>query len=236
MALQTLTLPNPGQTTKVESLSIALASDDDLLAKIGEVQASPTANTVLDRLKALLTGINLAASANHIGEVGGRSIAATASFTRPADTSAYAVGDLIANSTTAASVVPMALAVARINGGTGIIRKLRLKTNDAAWKNAVVRVHLFELSPTVTVGDNGVFNAAETLACTESSYIGYADVTLGKQFSDSVKGFAMPGEGVEWTFVAAAASQNVYALLEARTALTPASAALFTLSAETHQN
>lgn len=36
---------------------------------IGEVQASPTANTVLDRLKALLTGIVIATGSNVIGKV-----------------------------------------------------------------------------------------------------------------------------------------------------------------------
>lgn len=41
------------------------ASDTDTL--IGEVQASPTANTVLDRLKSLLTGIVLAAGTNLVG-------------------------------------------------------------------------------------------------------------------------------------------------------------------------
>lgn len=38
--------------------------------RLGEVQASPTANTVLDRLKALLTGIVLAAGSAIIGKVG----------------------------------------------------------------------------------------------------------------------------------------------------------------------
>lgn len=37
---------------------------------VGEVQASPTANTILDRLKALLTGIVLAAGSAIIGKVG----------------------------------------------------------------------------------------------------------------------------------------------------------------------
>lgn len=39
-------------------------------AQIGEVQASPTSNTVLDRLKALLTGIVLSAGSAIIGKVG----------------------------------------------------------------------------------------------------------------------------------------------------------------------
>lgn len=46
------------------------ANDDPLVTRVGEVQASPTANTVLDRLKALLTGIVLAAGSNIIGKVG----------------------------------------------------------------------------------------------------------------------------------------------------------------------
>lgn len=40
-----------------------------LATRIGEVQASPTSNTILDRLKALLTGIVLAAGTNVIGKV-----------------------------------------------------------------------------------------------------------------------------------------------------------------------
>lgn len=38
-------------------------------ARLGEVQATPTANTLLDRVKALLTGIVLAAGSNLIGRV-----------------------------------------------------------------------------------------------------------------------------------------------------------------------
>lgn len=49
---------------------ITHASDDLVVARLGEVQASPTANTVLDRLKALLTGIVLAAGSAIIGKVG----------------------------------------------------------------------------------------------------------------------------------------------------------------------
>jgi hypothetical protein len=98
-----------GQKTKAASLSVSLASDDDLLAKIGEVQASPTANTVLDRLKQLLTTAQAATPAgeNHIGAVGGNSVVATGTFNRPADTTAYAVGELIANNTAAGSVSPI---------------------------------------------------------------------------------------------------------------------------------
>lgn len=47
----------------------SLLQDPTFTGRIGEVQASPTANTVLDRLKQLLTGIVLAAGSNNIGSV-----------------------------------------------------------------------------------------------------------------------------------------------------------------------
>lgn len=50
------------------------AKQDALAALIGEVQAAPTANTLLARLKDLLTGIVLAAGTAVIGKVGLSSI------------------------------------------------------------------------------------------------------------------------------------------------------------------
>jgi hypothetical protein len=49
------------------------ATTTGLNALIGEVQASPTSNTVLDRLKALLTGISLAAGSAAIGKLAANS-------------------------------------------------------------------------------------------------------------------------------------------------------------------
>lgn len=54
-------------------LRLATTQLDNITTRLGEVQASPTANTVLDRLKALLTGIVLAASTNAIGKLAANS-------------------------------------------------------------------------------------------------------------------------------------------------------------------
>lgn len=48
----------------------AITQETAINTRLGEVQASPTPNTVLDRLKALLTGIVLAAGNAIIGKVG----------------------------------------------------------------------------------------------------------------------------------------------------------------------
>ena len=171
------------------------------------------------------------ASEAHIGEVGGKTIIAGASVTRPADTNAYAVGDLIANSTTAGSVTPLALTLARVNQGTGMIRRARLKVNDTAWLNATVRVHFYKNSPTCTNGDNGAWST------TESEYLGACDVTFDKSFSDPfVKGIGVPNSGSEINFDCAAASETIYVLLETRSAVTPGSAKAFSLVAEVLAN
>jgi hypothetical protein len=101
-----------GQKVKAASFPVTIASDDDLLAKIGEVQASPTTNTVLDRLKAIataLTAVGLAAGSAIIGKVGidqstpGTTDRATVGKTvyvdviLTLDTLAYASGDLLAD-------------------------------------------------------------------------------------------------------------------------------------------
>jgi len=52
-----------------DSADIDPLAESTFTGRIGEVQASPTANTVLDRLKALLTGIVLAAGDSLIGRV-----------------------------------------------------------------------------------------------------------------------------------------------------------------------
>lgn len=168
------------------------------------------------------------------GSVVGLSKVATATLTRPADTTAYASGDLIANSVTAGSVVPLSLTVARANDTTGMVRKLRGSTSNVAWLGNTVRHHLFKLLPTTTVGDNGVFAGAVNGVA--SVHIGYADITYDQLFSDGVKGEGVPNVGSEFNFEPSTGTQNIFALLEARGAYAPASAQTFALAAEVLQN
>lgn len=150
-------------------------------------------------------------------------------FTRPADTTAYASGDLVANSTTAGSVAPIQLSVARTANGVASVRRVRLKKSGTSVTNSAFRVHLFAGSPTVTNGDNGVFLA------THSGYVGAFDVATMQAFSDGAQGHGVPLVGTELTFQTIGGDTKIYALLEARGAYTPASAETFTLTAEALQ-
>jgi hypothetical protein len=105
----------------------------------------------------------------------------SANFTRPADTTAYASGDLVANSTTVGSVVPMTFSPCTKGAGrSGQIRRVRISKTGTSITNTTVRVHLFSVLPTVsTNGDNG----AITIATGAAGYLGQVDVVINQAFT-----------------------------------------------------
>jgi hypothetical protein len=177
----------------------------------------------VDGVAALILG----AGENHIGAIGGHTGRVTGTFTRPADTTAYASGDLVANSTTAGSVTPVSFTISRTTGAGGMIRRARIRKSGTSITNSQFRLHLYSASPTVTNGDNGTW-----LSDNAANYIGGFDVTIDKAFSDGASGNGLPTVGSEINFT----SDTIYGLLEARAAYTPASAEVFTLTLEVIQN
>ena len=145
----------------------------------------------------------------------------SASFTRPADITAYASGDLVANSTTAGSVVPMTFAVRNENFGS-VVRRVRIRKTSTSVTGSAFRVHLYGTLPTVTNGDNGAW--VSILA----GYIGSFDVTIDKAFSDGSAGAGVANNGVDVNLSAG----TVYALVEARGVYTPTSAEVITVELE----
>ncbi|SFK04493.1 hypothetical protein [Bradyrhizobium sp. Gha] len=167
---------------------------------------------------------------NPLPVTGNRAIVA-ANFTRPADTNAYAVGDLVANNVAAGSVVPLALAASRMPDGTGVIRRGRLTKSGTVTANAIFRAHLYKDPPTPTNGDNGAFQTGGAL-----TYVGSLDFdmtsTNARAFTDGVKCIGTPNVGSEIIFDPKAGTQNIYALIEARGAYVPVSGETFTLALE----
>lgn len=151
---------------------------------------------------------------------------AAAQMTRPADITAYASGDLVANDTVAGGVAPLSFGVgADIRRGVTITR-VRLRKSSNVTTGAVFRVHLFRRPPTVTNGDNGAFMPNEA-----DDYLGFMDVESMQGFSDGAVGLGAPGVGQTVTF-RPAIRHDVYALLEARGAYTPTSGETFDVTLE----
>lgn len=147
----------------------------------------------------------------------------TAVFVRPADTTAYAIGDLVANSTTAGSVVPLDLPVSRTDSGSVSIERVKLRKSGVSTTNASFRVHLFSAAPTPTVGDNAAFGTSGS-----NSYLGSTDVVVSQAFSDGACGFS--DANFKSISVRLEAGYSVYGLVEARAAYVPVSAESFTVT------
>lgn len=162
----------------------------------------------------------------------GRPYIASASFTRPSDTTAYASGDLVANSTTAASVTPLSLIIAPHNGEAVEITSVRLLKSATSITNASFRIHFYGASPVSTAPTNGDNGAWVTIV---ADYFGYCDLTMSQTFLDDAIGIGVPAFGSAITAVPANQSSTIYALIEARAAYTPASAEVFTLYAAARQ-
>jgi hypothetical protein len=167
----------------------------------------------------------------HLGEVGGNSAVVVASFARPADTNAYASGDLVANNVTAGSVAPLVLSAARVADRTGVIRRGRLTKSSTGTANAIFRVHLYKDVPVPAAGDNGAFQTGGAL-----TYIGSMDFDMtsanARAFSDGVKCIGVPNVGSEIIFDPKTGTTNIYALIEVRSAYVPVSGETFTLALE----
>jgi hypothetical protein len=148
-------------------------------------------------------------------------------FTRPANTTAYASGDLVANSTTASAVIPMPFKIGDKMRG-GLIRRVRLRKSGTSITNAQFRLHLYRSgSITCANGDNGAWSTNRSL-----DYAGAFDVTCDRVFTDGAVGNGIPLLGSEIGFNA----DTYFGLLEARAAYTPVSAEVFDLELEVVRN
>jgi hypothetical protein len=156
-------------------------------------------------------------------------------LTRTGDTNAYASGDHISSTTTAADVVPLEFEVARENGGAGKIIGAELVTNSASAFGAM-RLHLFNRAP-FAAGGYAADNAAIALTYAamqtgsgvsnpKNNYIGYVDFnTFVAQSSSAVS--IGTSEQTELNFMCQGDSKKIYGLLEARAAISPASSQKF---------
>lgn len=155
--------------------------------------------------------------------------AVSASVTRPADTTAYADGDLMANSTTAGSVVPLQWTIARATDTAIRVTGAKVRTSNTSVTNAVFRVHLYRVSPTVANGDNGAWSSSGS-----ANYVGCVDVTVDKAFTDGAAGTGIPCTGLASTTVTfpVAGTRILYGLIEVKGAYTPTSAQVTTVTLE----
>ena len=129
-----------------------------------------------------------------------RSTNPSASFTRPANTTAYVSGQLLANSVTAGSVAAMQHTCQISNIVTGakgtfhIVRAV-LKKSTTATSNAAFRIHFWGSDPAASTGVvNG--DGATMQIKSGATYLGYVDIpSVLAIFSDGAIGVGQPSNG-----------------------------------------
>lgn len=158
-----------------------------------------------------------------------RFLRSTATVTRPADTTQYASGDLIANSTTAGSVTAMEFRAGN-SGGFGMIKTARLLKSADSVTAANFRLHLFRDSPVATAPSNGDGDAIQ-VAVDEAGYIGSIDFDMTDIDIHTGGNVAVgvPQDSRDIVYKLADDSAVLYGLLEARGTYTPASGEIFTV-------
>src|SRR5213082_294872 len=81
----------------------------------------------------------------------------SSSFTRLANTTAYASGQLVGDNATAGSVTRMSWAAARVAAGSFSVRRARCNKSTNTTANGLFWLHLYSASPTLTNGDAGAY-------------------------------------------------------------------------------
>ena len=147
-----------------------------------------------------------------------------AKFNRPANTTPYVADRLVANSTVAASVAPMAIQVLSAQGGLCRFSRAKLTKTSVNLSNAVFRLHLFTALPVVANGDNGVFSVTGV-----KDYIGAFDVVVDTAFVDGSCGFGLPVVGLD-QYSRILSGTIIYVLIQAKAAYTPTSGEEFDVS------
>lgn len=157
--------------------------------------------------------------------VKGRAVVVSNEFTRPADTTAYAVGDVVANSTSAAAPLEIS-GCGRANGTSGYITRA---TFIADQKSIVpsIRVHVFNAAPTMS-NDNAPHRGLYTDVSKRVGEFVLGPLSTPADTTNSTLSRAMD-MNLRVPFVCGGSTTSLFFVFEALTAFTPANAGKFTL-------
>lgn len=147
----------------------------------------------------------------------------TAEFTRPADTTAYAAGDVVSNSTSAGAALNFS-DIVRDNEQGIVLRVCAIKSGTGV-SNSSLRLHLFKSDPG-TVNDNAAFSLAYADRATYIGSLLLPDFSANgaTAIAEAFPTLIMP------VATADGGSGNIYGVLVAEAAYTPANGEQFSVT------
>lgn len=177
-------MPQVDELTVKDALAVNrdVATITALMKLIGEVQSSPTANTALDRLKAIAaavttgtTALGQAPKAQSLPVVfpNDEGYSAAVTLTRTADTAAYAANDVVGAAT--GSTAALTFASMGPNAGRIMLTSISLEIDATALISgeASYRLYLYNVTPPSALGDNAAFDLPSG---DRASFLGYVDL------------------------------------------------------------
>ena len=152
--------------------------------------------------------------------VDGKAYRSTVSFTRPANTTAYAAGDVIGGASSAIHT----LSAVGPSGGFILLQSMALFIGSTSPPvgMAAFRVHLFSASPTA-VADNAVFNLS---SAERADYMGFVDLGTPQDLGDTIY---TQTDYIGRLVKLAAASTSLFVEIETRGGYTPESGTAYEL-------
>jgi len=155
-----------------------------------------------------------------------------ATFTRPADTTTYTIGDVVGPVTTpAAQSFPKA---ARVNGGSGKVTRVTLETNNPTVTLGTFRWHFFNTA-VVPAADNAAFLLHALI--TNNNYLGYVDPPILVADYATATGVVSrltagidAAKGIPLDYQCATSGTGLWVVLVALGAYVPISGQVFNLS------
>lgn len=211
------TIDNDGDNPIPVSGTVALGAGT---ASIGKLAA----NSGVD-----IGDVDVTSLPAHLGTVASNVAVVGTELTRPADTTAYTAKDAVSNSTSSPALLTFA-DFARVNGGSGLIVRARLFT-DQKTNTAQFRLHLFHTAPTA-INDNSPYtllyaNAANRIGSIDFPAMATEDATNSTAASAMRPSFEGAYPTPNLLFKCASDSRAIYGMLETISAFTPASGQKF---------
>jgi hypothetical protein len=160
----------------------------------------------------------------------------TDTLTRPADTTQYAAGDMIADSASAPTVNVLAGA-ALANGRSGTIRAVTLIDSANLAAPADLEIWFFDSAYTLA-NDNAAAAFTDAVAKKAQAIVSLPGAAsfVGHAGADAAGNRVYQKTGIDKDFKCAAASKDLWWALVVRNAYTPVSAEEFTLHVDVEQN
>lgn len=153
--------------------------------------------------------------------VGLKTTTSSASYTRPADTTAYAAQDVICNSTSAPTILTFS-GMARSAGRGGVITAASLVLGTNPSTKPIFELYLFDTTVTMD-NDNAAFTPTDAELATCVAVIPFAVATIGDASSNCI--YTADLQKAYLTVGAA----SLYGVLVAKNAITPTSADTYTI-------